>query len=372
MGDYPIAGSVIFARIAIRGVRMESRIAVRLGRAALAAIAFLAGGAWAQPDALAAIDGLPGEARERALAEGARREGDLMVYHSTQSEDLKPVFDAFTRKYGVKVREWRSSSENIVQRVVSEARAGKFEVDFIENNSPEMEALRRENLLRRMDSPHFADMRPGTLGAHRTYATSTMDVFVQAYNTDRVKREELPKSYRDLLNPRWKDRLGIEAEDQAWFGTLLAKLGEADGAKLFRDIVAANGVSARKGHTLLANLVATGEVAFALTVYNYKPAQLKARGAPIDWIVIPPAVAQLHAVAVHAKAQHPFAAALLYDFFLGEGQAILAAGSFVPSSRKVASPLGDLAITPIDSAEAIDNQDAWLKAFQDTFIRRNR
>ncbi len=88
-----------------------------------------------------------------------------MVYHSTQSEDLRPVFDAFTAKYGVKVREWRSSSENVVQRVVSETRAGKRDVDFIENNSPEMQALRREKMLLRIESPHFEDMRPGTLPA---------------------------------------------------------------------------------------------------------------------------------------------------------------------------------------------------------------
>ncbi len=86
---------------------------------------------------------------------------------------------------------------------------------MIENNSPEMEALRRENMLRRMTSLHFADMRPGTLGSHHAYATSTLDVFVATYHTDKVSKEELPKTYQDLINPRWKDRLGIEAEDQA-------------------------------------------------------------------------------------------------------------------------------------------------------------
>ncbi|HET7402208.1 MAG TPA: ABC transporter substrate-binding protein, partial [Usitatibacter sp.] len=157
--------------------------------------------------------------------ECARKEGEVMVYHSTQLEDLKPVFDAFTAKYGVKVTDWRSSSENVVQRVISEARANKNVVDLIENNSPEQEALRREKLLRRMESPHFADMRPGTLGAHHEYATSTMDVFVQAYNTEKVKREELPKTFEDLADTRWKGRLGIEAEDQAWFGTYLRLVG---------------------------------------------------------------------------------------------------------------------------------------------------
>jgi iron(III) transport system substrate-binding protein len=305
-------------------------------------------------------------------ADAARREGEVMVYHSTQAEDLKPVFEAFTRKYGVQVRQWRSSSENIVSRVISQTRAGKVEVDLIENNSPELEALRRENMLRRMDSPFFADLRPGLLGEHHTYATTTLDVFVAAYNTAKVKREELPKSYRDLLDPRWKDRLGIEAEDHPWFGTLLANLKEPGGEKLFRDIVAANGMSLRKGHTLLANLVASGEVPLALTVYVYKPEQLKAKGATIDWFVIPPAVASLHAVGVHNRAPHPNAAALLYDFFLDEGQALLASKSFVPSSAKIPSPMGDTPIIPLDPAQALDRNDAWLKTFQEVFVRRAR
>jgi len=107
-----------------------------------------------------------------------------------------------------------------------------------------------------------------------------------------------------------------------------------------------------------------------LTVYNYKPPQLKKKGAPIDWIVLQPAIAQMHAVAVHAKAPHPNAAALLYDFFLGEGQALLAERDFVPSSSKVPSPFGDMPIKGIDPAQAIDHQDAWLKRWQDIFIKR--
>ncbi len=302
--------------------------------------------------------------------EAAKKEGEVMVYHSTQTEHLNPVFDAFTKKYGIVVKDWRSSSENIVKRVVGETRAGKLTVDLIENNSPEQEALRRENMLRRMQSPHFADLRPGLVPAHQQYATSTLDVFVQAYNTEKVRHEEVPKTFDELANSRWKDRLGIEAEDHAWFGTLLGIVGESKGEKLWRDIVAANGMSVRKGHTLLATLVASGEVPMGLTVYNYKPPQLKKKGAPIDWVVLQPAIAQMHAVAVHAKAPHPNAAALLYDFFLGEGQALLAARDFVPSSSKVPSPFGDMPIKGIDPAQAIDNEDAWQKRYQDIFVKR--
>ena len=331
-----------------------------------------AGAAAAQVDVAAAMK-LTGEARTRALVDGAKKEsGPVMVYHSSQTEDLQPVFDAFTRKYGIKVVDWRSSSENVVQRVIGETRAGKHDVDFIENNSPEMEALRRERMLMRMDSPHFAEMRPGTLGAHHTYATSTMDVFVQAYNTDKVRADELPKTFQDLANPRYKDRLAIEAEDFAWFGTLLHDLGETQGVKLFTDVVATNGISVRKGHTLLANLVASGEVPFALTVYNYKPPQLKKKGAKIDWIVLQPAIAQLHAVAVPAKTTRPFSAALLFDFFLGEGQPLLAARDFVPSNSGVPSPFGDMPIKFIDPAESIDKQDPWQKQYDAIFVKRIR
>ena len=329
---------------------------------------------WAQspPDVGAAMK-LTGDARTRALVEGAKKEsGPVMVYHSTQTEDLQPVFDAFTRRYGIKVVDWRSSSENVVQRVISETRAGKREVDFIENNSPEMEALRREKMLMRMESPYFADLRPGTLGAHHEYATSTMDVFVQAYNTEKVSRDELPRTFQDLAQPRFRDKLAIEAEDFAWFGTLLHDLGEAQGQQLFRDMVAANGISLRKGHTLLANLVASGEVPLGLTLYNYKPPQLKKKGAKIDWIVLQPAIAQLHAVAVTAKTTRPYSAALLFDFFLSEGQPILAARDFVPSSARVPSPMGDMPIKFIDPAESIDKQDLWQKQFESIFVKRAR
>src|SRR5258706_7495041 len=112
-------------------MRLLTAVALTLGVAAPAA-------GQATPD-LAAIARLQGEARTRALVEGARKEGEVMVYHSSQLEDLKPVFDAFTQKYGVKVRNWRSSSENVVQRNINETRAGRREVDVLENKSPRTE-----------------------------------------------------------------------------------------------------------------------------------------------------------------------------------------------------------------------------------------
>ena len=106
-----------------------------------------------------------------------------------------------------------------------------------------------------------------------------------------IKKEDLPKTYEDLLDPKWKGKLGIEAKDQDWFATVVQSDGRraARAPKFFRDLVAKNGISVRKGHTLLNNMVVSGEVPLALTVYNYMPEQAKKKGAPIDWFALEPA-----------------------------------------------------------------------------------
>ena len=85
----------------------------------------------------------------------------------------------------------------------------------------------------------------------------------------------------------------------------MGQLGEDAGVKLFREIAASNGFSARQGHTLLTNLVAAGEVPLALTIFNYTAEQLKKKGAPIDWFTLDPLVAHPNAIALAANAPRP-------------------------------------------------------------------
>ncbi|HSN22375.1 MAG TPA: extracellular solute-binding protein [Usitatibacter sp.] len=308
---------------------------------------------------------------DAALVAAAKKEGEVLVYHSSQSKDLQPVFDAFSKKYGIKVTEWRSSSENVVQRTIREARAGRHTVDMIENNLPEMEALHREKLLQPVDTPIYAQLTRGIVPAHHEYATSTLDVFVLAYNTQKVKKEDLPRTYEDLLDPRWKGKIGAEVDDEGWFGTLTQQLGGEKGVKLFRDIADKNGITVRKGHTLLAKLVASGEVALALDVYSYKPPQLKRKGEPIDWFTMDPIIVQMHGVAVVKDAPHPNAGRLLHDFFLTEGQPLLAKKDFTPSNRNVPSMFDGKKLHPVDPAEAIDKDEQWLKVYQENVTRRS-
>ena len=114
------------------------------GALVVAAAALLAAPARGEGPALATYQGADRLAR---LIEGAKREGEVTIYTSTPVEDIKVLTDAFERKYGVRTKVWRASSEKVLQRGVAEARAGRFDVDVFETNGPELEALVRERLL---------------------------------------------------------------------------------------------------------------------------------------------------------------------------------------------------------------------------------
>ena len=326
----------------------------------------------APPARLSDLAAYTGPDREKRLIEGAKREGDLMLYSSIPVEDIAVLTAAFDKKYGVKVKVWRSDSEGFLQRVINEAKARRYEVDVVAGASSAIEPLHRERLLSAINSPYHADLIPESIAPHREWASIYLNIFVQAFNTDLVKKEILPKTYRDLLRPEFKGKLGIEAEDFDWFAQVVMGLGEAQGLKLFRDIVATNGLSVRKGHTLLNNLVVAGEVPLALTVYGFIAEQAKKKGAPLDWFIISPLIARPTPAAVARNAPHPHAAVLFYDFLLSDAQPILAARNFVSPSRKIDSPFTKGPLQLIDSAAMLDNAQKWQDLFQKTIISPGR
>lgn len=325
-----------------------------------------------KPDATAAdVAAYTGPDRTQKLIEGARKEGALSIYTSAQSDDMGPLVAAFEKKYGVEVSVWRAGSEKVLQRAVTEAQANRFTVDVLETNGPELESMHREKLLQAVKSPYLAELIPQAIRPHGEWVGTRLNVFVQAYNTHLVKKNELPRKWEDLLDPRWKGRLGIEAEDSDWLAGVIGELGEAKGVKLFKDIVAANGISVRKGHTLLTQLVVSGEVPLALTVYNYKAEQFKSKGAPIDWFAIGDAIARPNGVGVARRAPHPHAAVLFYDFEISpEGQRILARRDFVPTNRKVESALNKLPMKFVDARVILDEYDKWVRLYAEIFGAR--
>jgi iron(III) transport system substrate-binding protein len=342
-----------------------------LNRIAVFALAFAAPLVLAQVRPNATVEDVAnyaGPDRAQKILEGAKKEGTLELYTSAQSDDMGALVDAFQKKYGIKVVTWRSSSEKVLQRAVTEARAGRFTLDVAETNGPELESMHREKILVPVRSPYLADLMPEALRPHGDWVGTRLNVFVQAYNTSLVKKEELPKTWEDLTNPKWKGKLGIEEDDSDWLQGEYAALGEARADKVFRQIVATNGISVRKGHTLLTQLVVSGEIALALTVYNYKAEQLKNKGAPIDWFSIGPAIARPNGVAVAKKAPHPHAAVLFYDFEISpEGQQILMKRDFVPTSRKIDTPLNKIPMKFVDATNSLDQYEKWANLYHKLF-----
>lgn len=315
---------------------------------------------------LADIAGRSDPERTQKLVDGARREGTVLLYSSAVVEDSNAIAAAFEKKYGVKVELWRASSEDILRRAVIEHRGGRDDVDVAETAGTEMEGLQREHLLQPVSAPVVADLIAPAAAPDRAWVMSRLSIFTAAYNTMLVKPLDVPKSYQELVDPKWKGKLGVEADDGNWFMALAQAMGEDKALALFRAIVATNGMSVRKGHTLLANLVAAGEVPLALTAYGYRIDELKRKGAPIEGVVLPPAIALPTGIAVLARAPHPDAAALLMDFFLGpDVQRMLLARGNVPTNRTVKEPPAGLAL--VDVARYLDEADKWTRLYKETF-----
>lgn len=319
---------------------------------------------------IASLAALTGAERLKRLAEGAKKEGVVSIYTSMPLDDMAALTTAFEAKYGVKAKVWRSGSEKILQRGLLEAKANRFEVDVFETNSPEMEVLSREKVLIAGNSPFLNELIPQAIPSHKEWIATRLNIFTCAYNTKLVKKEELPKTYQDLLDPKWKGKLSVEADDSDWLAETVMKMGEEKGLALFREIARKNAVSVRKGHTLLSNLVASGEVPLALTVYNYKIEQMKNSGAPIDWFALDPTIARPNANGVARNAPHPHAALLFQDFELTEGQQILGKRDFIPTSTKVPSNLNKMPLIFANPKTTLDDGQKWNKIYDDIFNRK--
>jgi iron(III) transport system substrate-binding protein len=333
----------------------------------LAAMALDAPGAAAQT--LAEIAAYQGADRTARLIEGAKKEGTVSYYTSLVADDSTPVIEAFKKKYSIDVALWRGSTEAIVQRALNESRAGRCPADAFHSGPPALEPLHREKLLYPVRSPLTATVMPQALQPHGEYVGVYLNLFAAAYNTNLVRADEVPKSYEELRDPRWKGRLAIEADDAPWFAALANTLGEDKGIALFRDIVQTNGLSLRKGHTLLANMVAAGEVPLALTVFSYKSDQLQRAGAPIRTFYLPPVIALATSISVSRCATHPHAAVLLYDFMIGEAQAILAKRDLVPTNSKITPLPEGLALTFMDPAQMLDEGKKWNDLWEKTITK---
>ncbi len=334
------------------------------------AVCFSPGIATAQ-SALEKLSAFKGADREKILLEGAKAEGFLMLHSSMQVPSIVMVQKAFEAKYPVKVKYWRGGSEDILRRAVVETRAGRDEVDVFESDGSVLETMHREDLLAKVASPITDELIPQALRPHGEWVATRVNIFSAVYNTNLIDKRDLPASYEALKDPRWKGKLGIEVDDYDWFGSLAHINGEKQTADLFKSISTLNGLSMRKGHTLITNLVAAGEMPLGLTVYLQNVDVAKKAGAPVEALLLDPIIARPNGIAIARKPPRPAAAMLFYDFVISaEGQEVLRQREFIPTSRKIASPLANLNVHFEDPAVQLDEGEKWQKLFKDTLGRK--
>lgn len=311
-----------------------------------------------------------GADRDARLLEKAKQEGSVTIYTSLAPTEGKPLADAFEAKYGIKVNMWRGLSDGVVQRAVTEARGKHNAVDVIETNGPEMESLAREQLLSEFHSPFLADIPARAIPRHRQWIPDRLNLFVVAYNPRKVRADELPKTYEGFLDPKWKGRIALESTDSEWMGSLVKVWGEARAMEFLRKLAEMK-PEMRKGHILLVQLIAGGEIDVGLTAYYANAASAKRRGAPVEWAAVEPVIARPQGVAVARQAPHPNAALLFADFLLSpQGQGMLAKMGRVPVSTAVKSDIGSLNYFVSDPAVILDESDKWQQAWDRLFLSR--
>lgn len=315
---------------------------------------------------------LTGPDRAARILAGAKREGTVAVYSSITLETMTKLVAAFEKTYGIKVDLWRGTAGDILQRVATEARGSRFGVDVIEGAAADTAPLAREGLLQEVASPFHSELMPGSVVPGRPWVCSRLSVFIAAYNTNAVSRAELPKTYEDLLDPRWKGRITIEAGDANWLMAMADTLGEARALKLFGDIAAKNGLAPRVGHTLIANLIASGEVPFSLTIYSEAVDRLKRVGAPIESLYLAPLIGMDNGLGVMKRAPHPYAAMLFYDFMLSGGQKVLQDDFYPAANLKYQRLPTGAKLAMMDVPKYLDQNARWNRLYKEILARRPR
>jgi iron(III) transport system substrate-binding protein len=309
-------------------------------------------------------------ASQDGLLEGARREGELVYYASMNVAEANAVIGAFEKRYPfIKVKLNRIGSEKLLTRVLTEARAKKIFADVIQTVEFSMHIFSRSGILARY-TPPANSIYPKEFKEEGFWTTVYYNAYVTAYNTRLVATRALPKSYDDLLDPKWKGALMMEGTKADWFAGMLQILGQERGLKYMRAL-AKQQPSPREGHELLAQLIVAGEGLFDINIPAASVERMKERGAPIEWKALGEVPAIMVGIGLSAQAPHPNAAKVFLDFVLSrEGQKLMQTpGRLIARgdlANEQAAMLRGLKIVPVDPALA-EKLDEYAKQLRSIF-----
>ena len=173
-------------------------------------------------------------AASQALIDAAKREGRVTWYTTLLVDDASgPLAAAFEKKYGIDVGFTRRDGSIQLSTILEEARSGTMKVDVFDGTTTAAFVM-KENLAEPYKADSAVDI-PAEYKDPNGYWTAQVLYFqTLGYNADLVPASEVPKSYRDLLDPKWKGKMAWTAEPQLTGGmgfivNVLATMGEREG-----------------------------------------------------------------------------------------------------------------------------------------------
>lgn len=279
---------------------------------------------------------------DERMIEGAKKEGALVIYSGMTVADGKALLEAFEKKYPfLQARHQRSSGARIIAQIQIEHRTKKYLWDVYANAGLEPHVLLEEGHFAAYDSPERKYFPDGHKDAEGYWTTMYTTPMLPSYNKKLVAPREVPKDYSDLLDPKWKGKLGFDPRDVEWYANL-KKIWGADKTRRFFLGLKGQEVNLRQGRALLTELLGAGEFAILVNNYLQNAVEAKEKGSPIDWLALDPVIEGAGTMAINRHAPHPNAARFFVDFCLSkEGQEII-----VRSGRTSARP--DVKGNPIE------------------------
>jgi iron(III) transport system substrate-binding protein len=262
------------------------------------------------------------------LVEAAKREGKVVWYTSLALPSAEKVAKLFEAAYpGIKVEVHRTGSQRILQRVMQELQANIKNVDVVHTSDAGHFVLLKDKKLLARHTPAGVERFPaGFKDKDGYYYGLRATVNVIAYNTQKVTAAEAPKTWKDLLDPKWKGRM-VSAHPgySGVIATHVLALVHLHGWEYFQAL-AKNQLMLVQSAVDPSGVVASGERPVAVNGGEYTFYQSKKQGNPVE-IVYPKEGVPLvvSPSAITSFAPHPQAARLFTDFsFTREVQQVMA------------------------------------------------
>lgn len=301
----------------------------------------LAGTGGALARTVAEIADLTGPDRQKILEEGARKEGEVLwIGGLNQKRARRPLLKAFIKKYPfINAKGIRTGSRKALQRVLAEHRAKTPRVDVI--NANVVISLKKAGLVQDFRTPALDAYPKKEKDPNRTWATMRYSYHgVAAYNTNLVSAADAPKTFADLLNPKWKGKMvwGDSAETGGPFliTYLRRNWGEAKAVDFIKKLSEQKVVTRTSSVRNILDLVVAGEHHIMISPALHHVGGARKKGAPIQASMVNPVLARNGYFMLMKTAPHPHAAMLLIDFILGkEAQKILRKARYFPAHPEV-------------------------------------